>query len=156
MPEPRPAEAPPNVQPLGSSISHGDPVLCDVQQRLKGRRYPPGVMDGKWGSGTGGALSGFMNDRGNRLSLPTSVDEFHEIADQVRDELLEAETEVQPDGSVGWYRPVTAARANADPKIVKELAPETVPVKRNFLAALWAAHSGRTRQFLGGGQRLRL
>ncbi len=133
-----PEDAPPNVQPVDPAVL-GDPVLFDVQTRLKARRYPPGVLDGKWGSGTSGALSGFMNDRGLRLHLPTNIDEFHEISDEVRAELLEAETEVQPDGSVGWFRPVSQARANADPKIVKELAPEVVPVKRNFLTALWAS-----------------
>lgn len=135
---PDPEGAPPNVQPLDPSV-RGDPVLFDVQTRLKARRYSPGFIDGQWGSGTSGALSGFMNDRGLRLHLPTSTAEFHEIADEVRAELLEAETEVQPDGSVGWYRPVSVARANADPKIVQELAPEVVPVKRNFLAGLWAS-----------------
>jgi predicted chitinase len=69
LPDPRPIEAPPNVQPVDPTV-RGDPVLLDVQQRLKARRYPPGGLDGKWGSGTGGALSGFMNDRGLRLHLP--------------------------------------------------------------------------------------
>jgi len=140
-PEPEPideADAPPNVQPVDPTVD-GDPILRDVQERLKARRYPPGVIDGKWGGGISGALSGFMNDRGLRLHLPTNIEEFHEIADEVRAELLEAETEVQPDGSVGWFRPVTEARANADPKIVKELAPEVVPQKRGFFAALWAS-----------------
>ena len=132
--------APPNVQPVDEPDAIGDPVLYNVQRRLKGRRYPPGTLDGRWGSGTSGALSGFMNDRGSRLDpMPVSLEEFHGIADQVRAELLEAETEVQPDGSGGWYRPVSEARAAADPKLVHELAPEVVPVKRNFLAALWAS-----------------
>lgn len=133
-----PEEAPPNVQPLDPSV-RGDPVLFEVQQRLKGRRYPPGILDGKWGSGTRGALSGFMGDRGRKVTMPTSLEEFHEIADDVRAELLEAETEVQPDGSVGWFRPVSEARANADPKIIRELAPEVAPVKRNFFSALGAS-----------------
>ncbi len=133
-----PEDAPPNVQPLDPAVL-GDPILFGVQTRLKARRYSPGIIDGKWGSGISGALSGFMNDRGLRLHLPTSTAEFHEIADEVRAELLEAETEVQPDGSVGWYRPVSEARANADPKIVQELAPEVVPARRNFLAGLWAS-----------------
>jgi predicted chitinase len=134
-PEPEPAvlpeEAPPNVQPVDPAIA-GDPVLNDVQQRLKARRYPPGVIDGKWGSGTSGALSGFMTDRGLRLHLPTSLKEFHDIADEVRAELLEAETE-------NWFRPVSEARANADSSIIKELAPEVAPVKRNFFSALGAS-----------------
>lgn len=143
-PDPEPVEvdqvnrdvvAPPNVQPVDPTIP-GDPVLFDVQQRLKARRYPPGVIDGKWGSGTRGALSGFMGDRGHKIDAPTSLEEFHEIADEVRAELLEAETEPQSDGSIGWFRPVSQERANADSKIIKELAPEVAPVKRNFLTAL--------------------
>ncbi|MET4793700.1 hypothetical protein ABIF64_005878 [Bradyrhizobium japonicum] len=133
-----PPAAPPNVQPLDPDV-RGDAVLYDVQRRLKARRYSPGVLDGRWGSGTSGALSGFMNDRGLALVLPSSVDEFHGIADQVRAELGKAETEIQPDGSVGWYRPVSAARAGADPKIVTQLAPEVVPARRNFLVALWSS-----------------
>ncbi|MCD9819805.1 M15 family metallopeptidase [Bradyrhizobium japonicum] len=133
-----PPAAPPNVQPLDPDV-RGDAVLYDVQRRLKARRYSPGVLDGRWGSGTSGALSGFMNDRGLALVLPSSVDEFHGIADQVRAELARAETEIQPDGSIGWYRPVSAARAGADPKIVTQLAPEVVPARRNFLVALWSS-----------------
>jgi len=62
----------------------------------------------------------------------TSLAEFHEIADEARAELIEAENE-------NWFRPVSEARANADPKVVTELAPEIVPAKRNFLAALWTS-----------------
>jgi len=131
-------DAPPNVQPVDPEVLK-DPVLLEVQQRLKARRYPPGVLDGRWGSGTSGALSGFLNDRGLRLHLPTNLKQFHEIADEVRAELLEAETETQPDGTVGWFRPVSAARANADPEIVKELAPEVAPAKQNFFLALWGS-----------------
>lgn len=147
-----PQAAPPNVQPLDPEI-RGDAVLYDVQRRLKARRYSPGVLDGRWGSGTSGALSGFMNDRGLALVLPSSVEEFHGIADQVRAELAKAETEIQPDGSVGWFRPVSAARAGADPKIVTQLAPEVVPAKRNFLVALWssiAAGAGAVWQTVSG------
>jgi hypothetical protein len=124
-----PAEAPPNVQPVQG---RGDAVLLDVQTRLKARRYSPGVLDGLWGGGTSGALSAFMNDRGLRLPLPVSLAEFHEIADEVVAELAEAEQE-------NWFRPVSKARAEAKPEIVKELAPETVPAKRNWIAALWGS-----------------
>lgn len=125
-----PEPAPPNVQPTGKV--RGNAVLRSVQQRLKARRYPPGVIDGLWGSGTSGALSGFMNDRGLRLHLPSNVAEFLDIADEVQAELTEAEQEE-------WYRPVSEDRAEAKPEIVKELAPETVPVKRNWLTALWGS-----------------
>lgn len=123
--------SPPNVQPVDPAV-RGDPILFDVQTRLKARRYPPGLIDGRWGSGTSGALSGFMNDRGLRLHLPLNLDEFHDIADEVQAELTEAEGE-------GWFRPVSEARANVDANVVKELAPEVVPAKRNYLAALWGS-----------------
>nr|WP_249817668.1 M15 family metallopeptidase [Bradyrhizobium sp. 147] len=137
--------APPNVQPLDPDV-RGDPVLYEVQKRLKARRYSPGVLDGLWGSGTSGALGAFLNDRGLVLPLPTSVEEFHGIADQVRDELGKAEAE-------GWYRPVSEARAKADPKVLSQLAPEIAPVRRNFLAALWAsivAGAGAVYQTVSG------
>lgn len=126
--DPAPA---PSVQPLDPAVV-GDPVLFDVQRRLKARRYSPGVIDGRWGSGTSGALSGFMNDRGLALALPNSVETFHDIADEVRGELAAAEAE-------GWFRPVSEARAAADPNVVTQLAPEVVPAKRNFLTALWGS-----------------
>ena len=133
-----PSDAPPNVQPVDRSV-RGDPILYDVQVRLKARRYPPGLLDGKWGSGTRGALSGFMNDRGMTIPVPTSTREFRGVAEEIRAELAAAETEPQADGSIGWFRPVSEARAKADPKIVKELAPETIPVKRNFLITIWGS-----------------
>lgn len=128
---PAPAPAPPNVQPLDPAVP-GDPVLYDVQGRLKARRYSPGVLDGRWGSGTSGALGGFMNDRGLKLALPDSLEAFHGIADQVRAELAKAELE-------GWFRPVSEARANADPHILAQLAPEITPARRNFLIAMWGS-----------------
>lgn len=133
-----PEAAPPNVQPLGPGVV-GDPVLYDVQKRLKARRYSPGVLDGHWGSGISGALSGFLNDRGLVLPRPASIEEFDGIADQVRAELARAEAEIQPDGSIGWFRPVSSARANADPHILAQLAPEITPARRNFLVALWGS-----------------
>lgn len=45
---PAPAAAPPNVQTLDSDV-RGDPILHDVQRRLKALRYSPGVLDGRWG-----------------------------------------------------------------------------------------------------------
>lgn len=139
------AAAPPNVQPLDPAVP-GDPVLYDVQTRLKARRYSPGVLDGRWGSGTSGALGGFMNDRGLVLPLPTSLETFHGIADEVRAELDQAEAE-------SWFRPVSEARANADPHILAQLAPEIAPARRNFLAALWAsivAGAGAVYQTVSG------
>jgi hypothetical protein len=140
-----PQTAPPNVRPLDPDV-RGDPALYDVQKRLKARRYSPGVLDGLWGSGTSGALGGFINDRGMTLALPTSLEEFHGVADQVRAELDQAEAE-------NWFRPVSEARANADPHILAQLAPEIAPARRNFLAALWAsivAGAGAVYQTVSG------
>jgi hypothetical protein len=137
-PAPVAPAAPPNVQPLDPGV-RGDAVLYEVQRRLKARRYSPGVLDGLWGSGTSGALSGFMNDRGLTLAQPSSLEQFHGIADQVLAELGKAEAEIQSDGSVGWFRPVSEARAKADPHVIAQMAPELAPVRRNFIAAIWAS-----------------
>jgi predicted chitinase len=137
-PEPAIEDAPPNVQPIDEPGAIGDPILFNVQRRLKERRFPPGKIDGRWGGGISGALSSFRNDRGMTFAMPSSLETFHEVADEVRAELTRAENEVQPDGSIGWFRPVSEERANADPAIIKELAPETVPVKRNFFATISA------------------
>ena len=126
------ATAPPNVVPIEDPEAVGDPQLYGVQKRLKARRYSPGKLDGRWGSGTAGALSGFRNDRGMSFTMPVNLDTFHEVADEVIAELTEAEGE-------GWFRPVSEERAAADPKLVKELAPEVVPAKRNFLVTLWGS-----------------
>ena len=109
-----------------------DPELLAVQQRLKGRHYSPGRFDGKWGGGISGALSGFANDRHLAIGQPDSVEAFHAIMEPVKADLAGCEAN-------NWYRPVSDERKAADPAVVAEIAPEVVPVKRNFLAAAWAA-----------------
>lgn len=110
----------------------GDPDLYSAQKRLKARHYPPGLLDGKWGGGTSGAISSFRNDSALDFPMPQSLAEFHDIKDDLAAELQRWE-------DAGRYRPVTEARASADPKTVAAVAPEVVPVKRNFLAAAWAS-----------------
>ena len=108
-----------------------DPELLAVQQRLKGRHYSPGRFDGKWGGGISGALCGFANDRHLAIGQPDSVEAFHAIMEPVKADLAWCEAN-------NWYRPVFDERKAADPAVVAEIAPEVVPVKRNFLAAAWA------------------
>jgi hypothetical protein len=55
-----------------------------------------------------------------------------QVRDQLVAELGRAEAE-------GFKRPVTAARAAADPATVATVAPEVVLAKRNFLAAAWGS-----------------
>jgi hypothetical protein len=110
----------------------GDPEVYSVQKRLKALNYNPGVLDGLWGSGTSGALAGFINDRGGKILAPASLDAFNAARSEIKAELGRAESE-------GWKRPVSDARKTADTKTVEAVAPEVVPVKRNFWAAAWAA-----------------
>lgn len=110
----------------------GDPEVFSVQKRLKARNYSPGLIDGLWGSGTAGAVSGFINDRGGKIPAPASLDAFNAVREDIKAELQRAESE-------GWFRPVTPARASGDAATVAAVAPEVVPVKRNFLAAAWAS-----------------
>jgi hypothetical protein len=110
----------------------GDPEVYYIQKRLKARNYSPGILDGLWGSGTSGALGGFINDRGGHIAVPASLDAFNAAREDIKAELGRAESE-------GWFRPVSAARANGDAKTVETVAPEVVPVKRNFLLSVWTA-----------------
>lgn len=110
----------------------GDPELYSLQKRLKGRHYSPGMLDGKWGSGTSGAVSGFINDRGGHIPVPASLDAFEVVRDSIKAELTRAESE-------NWYRPVSAARAGGDIKDVAKIAPEVVPMHQNFLVTLWGS-----------------
>lgn len=121
------------VIPVSPTVAEtGDPALRSVQMRLKSLNYSPGAIDGDWGSGTTGALAGFLNDRGGLIPVPFSLEAFHEARDEIGAELGKAEGE-------GWTRPVNAARKEASIKTVTEVAPEVVPAKRSFLAALWGS-----------------
>jgi hypothetical protein len=82
---------------------------------------------------TAGAIAGFINDRPSVTMLaPTSLETFNDIRDELKAELSEAEGK-------GFVRPVTAARASAEPGGVAAVAPEVVPAKRGFLAAAWGS-----------------
>ncbi|WP_454629505.1 glycoside hydrolase family 25 protein [Bradyrhizobium cenepequi] len=124
-------------QPSGMSAPidadvQGDPELYSVQKRLKAMHYSPGVLDGKWGGGTSGAISSFVNDRGGHIAVPASLEAFNDVRDELKVEIAQAEAE-------SFVRPVTEARKTADPAIVATVAPEVVPAKRNFFASVAAA-----------------
>jgi peptidoglycan hydrolase-like protein with peptidoglycan-binding domain len=110
----------------------GDPELYSVQKRLKAMNYNPGALDGVWGGGTSGALSGFINDRGGLIPVPASLDAFNDARDAIKAELGHAETQK-------FTRPVSAARKSGDAATVAAVAPEVVPVKQNFILTAWAS-----------------
>jgi predicted chitinase len=109
-------------------------AVMSVQKRLKKMNYSPGIIDGCWGSGVSGALSGFLNDRPLTKAAPTSVEMFMEDLPEIEAELSEAESEDPP-----FTRPVSDVRKSGDLKTVAAVAPEVVPTRRNFLAAVWAS-----------------
>ena len=127
-----PPVAPQAPAVIADAMVTGDPELYSVQKRLKARNYSPGVLDGVWGSGTSGALGGFINDRGGKIPVPASLDAFNAVREDIKADLGRAESE-------GWFRPVSAARASGDAATVATVAPEVVPARRSFLATAWAA-----------------
>ncbi len=122
-----PAAIDPDVQ--------GDPDLYSAQKRLKGRHYPPGLLDGKWGSGTSGAISSFRNDSSLDFAMPQSLEEFHGIKDELWAELSRWEAAKR-------FRPVSPERKAGDANVVATLAPEVVPAKRGFWATVSAFFIG--------------
>lgn len=109
----------------------GDPELYAVQKRLKGRRYSPGIFDGRWGSNSAAAISGFANDRGLVIGQLFSLLDFHGVQEEIKAELSAAEAE-------GWFRPVSESRERGEAKVVATVAPEVVPAKRSFWAVVSA------------------
>ena len=130
-PPPRPVAPPAPVVVVDGEVT-GDPDIYSIQKRLKDRHYSPGKIDGKWGSGTAGAVSGFINDRGGHIPVPASVDAFAVVRESIKLELTRAESE-------GWYRPVTEERKAGAIKDVAKIAPEVLPVHQNFLVTLWGS-----------------
>jgi hypothetical protein len=99
----------------------GDPEVWHVQRRLKAMNYLPGDLDGLWGGITGGAITGFINDRHLNINAPTSDEMFHKILNPLKDEISKAEGETPP-----FTRPIAPERAEATPA---ELAPKLPEVK---------------------------
>lgn len=139
----QPDDSPPDAEPsLAPDVvdntfyalpgSEGDPRVFYVQTSLKARGISPGVIDGKWGGATSGALARMINDRRlDALNAPTSAAEFDALWPVIHREVAKAVAE-------NWHVPVSAERKAATPAVVAEIAPEVVPQKRNFLAGLWA------------------
>jgi hypothetical protein len=96
------------------------PEVRDVQVRLKALHYSPGIIDGKWGGATAGAIKAFRTDR--HLEGPTAIDAA----------LLESLDDAE---ATGWKRPVSKERQEADDDTIAEAAPELNAVKSN---RLWA------------------
>jgi hypothetical protein len=115
-------------------VIEDDPGLYAVKRRLKAMNYNPGVLNGQWGGMTAGAIAGFINDRGGTIPAPASLAAFNAIREALRAEIARAEDEKPP-----FVRPVSVARANADPSTVATVAPEVLPAKRNFVASAWAS-----------------
>lgn len=123
----------PVVKPAPSDTEvKGDPDIWHVQRRLKAMNYNPGGLDGIWGGMTGGAISGFINDRQLALAAPTSVEMFNAVRARLKAEIAQAEVEQ-------FVRPVTPERARGDSAVVEQAAPEVVGPRRNFLVTAWAA-----------------
>lgn len=140
-PEPPRAVPPVEVKPLAVEAGvneitvKGDPDIWHIQRRLDAMKYFPGDLDGKWGGKTGGAITGFLNDRGSSLPAPTSVEMFRDILEPLKAQISKAETEVQPDGSVGFTRPIAKERAEAtSADVAKKI--ETVDASKS--SKLWA------------------
>lgn len=117
--------------PRPGMAAHGDARLYDNQVQLKLMNYNPGGFDGLWGGGTAGALAGFFNDYARDEAVPLQWQDYtanYERIDSLIDKAVDE----------GFRRPVTEARAAADPKVVERVAPEIVPAKRG----LWATISG--------------
>ncbi|WP_445488569.1 hypothetical protein [Rhodopseudomonas sp. RCAM05734] len=126
-------DAAPTV-PMAGDAGADDSVLLAVQADLKAMNYNPGIPSGQWGGMTAGAIAGFINDRGRFAPAPASIGDFQAIRPALLAEIARAKSEQPP-----FTRPVTDARKNGDAATVAAVAPEVVPVKRNFLAAAWAS-----------------
>jgi len=110
-------------------------VTADLQRDLKAMNYYTARIDGTYGGRLAGAIAGFLNDWDERdydLTAPKSADEYEAMRDDLVREVGYAMDE-------GFKRPVTKERAEADPEIVEEVAPDTIPQKRGVVATAWGA-----------------
>lgn len=132
--QPIPAPTPTPAAPAGLKIV-GDPATWWIIRRLTGMHYYSGVNDGRYGGKTAGAIAAFLNDwdeRDGQLTAPKDADEFEAMRDALSHELGYAEAE-------HFVRPVSQARKELAPEVVKEVAPEVIPQKRNMIATAWTA-----------------
>lgn len=105
-----------------------------LQQDLDDMGYHEvGVINGRWGGGTKGALAAFMNDRG----IDDPVDMRQSNLDAIQDAITD-----------GFQRPASDARKNVT---AKELAPHNETIKQGLRAKAAAFWTGVSTFALGIG-----
>lgn len=124
---PAKAELHPDDRPGLSS--KGDARLYDNQVQLKHMNYNPGMIDGVWGGGTAGAIAAFFNDYAPDATAPLKWQDYDKNYKAIDSTIDKAESE-------GFIRPVTKARDQADPDVVKSVAPEIAPAQHSKWAAI--------------------
>jgi hypothetical protein len=146
-------EAEPEVEAEAEVVEEATPVKIDeeadhsnaeltptsvevevVQRRLAAMGYSPGMIDGKWGGGTAGAVAAFKND-------------YDVIGRPVIDEALIAALDEAE--SKNFKRPIAAVRANAT---AEDIAPRVESVRetwRSRLAAKIGVFTGGIFAFFG-------
>lgn len=113
-----PAPAPINVQPETAQYSLDVEIL---QRKLVKMNYHEiGDVDGLWGGKTRGAVTAFMNDRGQ----PTDGTYTPAVTNEINKAIIES-----------WSRPIAPARANAT---AKDLAPKIEAVRLTLWQRLGA------------------
>jgi hypothetical protein len=133
--EPEAADDAPVTLPPGPKVVPGDPDTYWIQVRLSGMNYYRGMLDGNYGGKVAGAIAGFLNDWPDHdpdLRPPVNDVQFYAMRDELRRVIHDAELQQ-------FKRPVTQARRDADPAVLKEVAPEVTTQKRGFLATAWSA-----------------
>lgn len=118
VPKPTAPSAPLPPIPAQEEV-RGDIDVWHVQRRLKAMKYNPGGLDGIWGGMTGGAISGFINDRQLKIAAPTSFEMFQKTLPALRDEMAKAEAEIP-----SFTRPIAPERAEVTPADLAEKLPE--------------------------------
>lgn len=120
--------------PEGARVS-GDPVTWSIQFHLKQLNYYGSRVDGRTGSKTFGAVTQFLTDWDERhgdITPPKTDDDFQQIKAQLDGEIRLAVAEK-------FIRPVSKERAELDPEVVKEIAPEAATQKKGIIATAIAA-----------------
>jgi hypothetical protein len=119
-----------NVQPVKAVY---DLKVEIIQRKLLAMHYHElGDPDGFWGGKTSGAISAFMNDRGQPR--------VGQITPEFEDELNKAIAE-------GWSRPIAPSRANAT---AKDIAPKVASVNQTWWQKFWGWVLGVPAFFTAG------
>jgi hypothetical protein len=117
-------------QMVKAGYPDGDWQIFEAQTRLKGRKYSPGVLDGKWGGGTAGAIAAFVNDSVLAGRPIASPEDFRELRPELIRELKAWE-------AADKFRPVAEDRKEAKPQVVDQVAPEHKEIKSNMWTKIW-------------------